>query len=622
MDKRFLQTMVICFAISIIYMDWITPERTVTNVPPSGVQQPAPVPTPGDAVSDLVVDADPGDQEVVPEVVIEEQMVLLANPLLEVQITNRGAALLSAVLPVYGEDIADDAPLELISPDVHSGRALEVQVQTTDEDLAQKLWEVIDSSPAGVTFRTQLTGGRAVVRSYQLPTDGYELFTSITFEGQWPVATDVRYEILGAERIRYDVSGRMAAYPNQWVTASRNRDGSIGDVDHRAVEAVETGEVRRDGIAWVGLESNYFAQVIRPLSTEATPAPSLAMLAYGARPGENTEHFQRLADGDGIQAPLQGWPMRVGFRRKVETGTPHQYAVFLGPKSPMVLEGHASWDAMRLIDYGFFGWLVRPFLWLLRTFDGFVGSWGLSIILLTFCIRGVLHPVNKRNQRQMQIQQQGMARLKPQMEEIKERYKNDAPQQQRKIQELFKSEGVNPAAMFGGCLFIFLQLPIWLALINTFTIAIELRQASFLWVDDLTSPDMLAQMPFSLPILGNWFNLLPILYVIVTLVNQKMMPQSDDPQVQMQQKMMAFMMVAFGFIFYSFAAGLMVYFITSALVGIIEQKMIRRDLRAAGILPTPGVSTDSGPAPGPGTGKSAAPPRGPARPGSGKVKNR
>ncbi|HIA27839.1 MAG TPA: hypothetical protein EYN79_06935, partial [Planctomycetes bacterium] len=270
MDKRFLQTMVICFAISIIYMDWITPDRPVTSVPPAAVNQPPPVTPPDGVGSDLVVGAATGDQEVVPEVVIEEQLVLLANPLLEVQITNRGASILSAVLPRYGEEISDEAPpLELIAPDLQSGRALEVQVQTAGEDLAQKLWEVVESSRHGVTFRTQIQGGRAVVRSYQLPADGYELITTITFEGKWPVATDVRYEILGAKRIRYDVLGRAAAYPNQWVTASRNRDGSIDEVDHRAVEAVETGEVRRDGIAWVGLESNYFAQVIRPLSTEA-----------------------------------------------------------------------------------------------------------------------------------------------------------------------------------------------------------------------------------------------------------------------------------------------------------------------------------------------------------------
>ena len=132
----------------------------------------------------------------------------------------------------------------------------------------------------------------------------------------------------------------------------------------------------------------------------------------------------------------------------------------------------------------------------------------------------------------MQVQQQGMARIKPQMDEIRDRYKNDPTTMHRKTQELFKKEGVNPAAMFGGCLFIFLQLPIWIALINTFSIAIELRQTAFLWIEDLTRPDMLFQMPFSIPLLGDWFNLLPLVYVVVTLINQRMMPKSEDPQAQ------------------------------------------------------------------------------------------
>jgi YidC/Oxa1 family membrane protein insertase len=314
--------------------------------------------------------------------------------------------------------------------------------------------------------------------------------------------------------------------------------------------------------------------------------------------------FNQYAD-DG----LQGWPLRVGFNRRIDLQQDHEYAVFLGPKDPEVLAQNASWDAIQLIDYGFFGWLCRPFLALLRFFDSFLGSWGLAIIALTFVIRAVLHPVNKRNQRQMQVQQQGMARIKPQMDEIRERYKNDPTTMHRKTQELFKQEGVNPAAMFGGCLFIFLQLPIWIALINTFSVAIELRQTAFLWIDDLTQPDMLFQMPFALPLLGDWFNLLPLIYVVVTLVNQRMMPKSEDPQMQAQQKMMTFMMIAFGFIFYSFASGLLIYFIVSALVGIAEQKLIRKELAAAGITPgAPQVAVPSGPA-------TPAAPKGPGRPG-------
>ncbi|MDE0960408.1 MAG: membrane protein insertase YidC [Planctomycetota bacterium] len=618
MDKRFLQTMLICFAISFIYMDWIRPPSPQPSPSPETVasnpQQPAAVisgaPASGASASD---DAGISPAPVSDEP-LEEQLFSLSNEELELEISNRGAVLTRAILPAYREEVGSEDPLQLISQDLLSGNALELQVPSLGVDLGQRVWQVVESTDNSVTFRTDLAAGRGVVRHYSLPDDGYELFTSVTFEGDWPVATDIRYELLGAKRIRYDVSGRAASYPNQWVVAPRNRQGQIGEVEHLEVEAVESGEIRKDGIAWAGLESNYFAQVIRPLAaTQDSPAPSLALLAYGVRPGERTAEFEDLASVGIAGRPLQGWPLQVGYRRKIEPATLHEYAVFLGPKSPIVLDQHEDWGATELIDYGFFGWLVSPFLWLLRTFDGLVGSWGLSIVLLTFCIRGVLHPVNKKNQRQMQIQQQGMARLKPQMDEIKERYKNDAPKQQRKIQELFKSEGVNPAAMFGGCLFIFLQLPIWLALINTFTIAIELRQASFLWIDDLTRPDMLAMMPFSLPFLGNYFNILPILYVIVTLVNQKMMPQSEDPQAQAQQKMMSFMMIAFGFIFYSFAAGLMIYFITSALIGIFEQKMIRRDLRAAGILPAQGATREiSGP------GGSTQPSPGPAGPGGSK----
>ena len=623
MDKRFLLTIVLCFAISVIYMDWITPPPEPRPPVPIGensgfVPQVQPIDQrPGDSqVVSVPVDT---DADSVP--VVEEKEFFLRNSVLEVQLTNRGASLVRASLPTYQEEFQGEKALELISPELQSGSALLVRLPSSGIDLVDRIWEVGESGAGSVSFSTDLGAGRSVVRRYYLPKDGYELMVSVLFDGVWSAATDVHYEILGAKRIRFDASGRAAAFPNQWISAPHLGGGAIGDLDRDAAEAIETGEIRKEGVAWGALESNYFAQVIRPLPSSGGQLSSFGLLVLGARPGERETEFAALQD-----AGYQGWPMRVGFRRKVEPGVPHEYAVFLGPKDPGVLDQHASWDAISLIDYGFFGWLVRPFLWLLRLFDSFVGSWGIAIVLLTFCIRGVLHPINKKNMRQMQVQQQGMARLKPQMEEIKERYKNDPPAQHRKMQELFKSEGVNPAAMFGGCLFILLQLPVWLALIQTFTIAIELRQTSFLWVDDLTRPDMLFHMPFSLPFLGDWFNLLPILYVIISIVNQRMMPKSDDPQAQMQQKMMSFMLIAFGFIFYSFASGLMVYFITSALVGIAEQKLIRRDLRAAGIMPTPseskGTGTDNknpGPAkPGPsGAGNS-----GPARPGQGKVRSR
>lgn len=631
MDKRTFQALLVCFAISILYLNWIVPPPENQEASNPVVSNPVVSETTvgGQATGDssTIPILSPGSVDSLPNTTAQAvtevsalkagsntfpvRSVSLSNADLELKFSSQGAILTEALLMGYHESVDDELPLPVISPKLKSQGALGLRVSSLNLDLTQRNWEVLEQTDDSVSFRTQISADQFVIHHCSIhPKEGFEISSRVSFGGAWPAGTELYYEILGAERIRFDASGRAASYPNQWVHAQRNKDGSIMEAVHSGVEALESGEVTKTKVAWGGLESNYFAQVIRV--EDGLEFPTANLIVKGVEPGVNESLYDQYSD-EGIQ----GWPMRVGFRRMIDPRSEHEYAFFVGPKDPEVLEADAnqSWDAIQLIDYGFFGWLCRPFLWLLRISESVLGSWGLAIIFLTFCIRAVLHPVNKRNQRQMQVQQQGMARIKPQMDEIRERYKSDPTTQHRKTQELFKQEGVNPAAMFGGCLFIFMQLPIWIALINTFSVAIELRQTGFLWIDDLTQPDMLFQMPFALPLLGQWFNLLPLVYVVVTLVNQRMMPKSDDPQVQAQQKMMTFMMMAFGFIFYSFASGLLIYFIISALVGIVEQKMIRKELAAAGIGPgaAPVAASQGASSPGP-----AGPGKGPGRPGRGK----
>jgi YidC/Oxa1 family membrane protein insertase len=150
------------------------------------------------------------------------------------------------------------------------------------------------------------------------------------------------------------------------------------------------------------------------------------------------------------------------------------------------------------------------------------------------------------------------------------------------MQRLFKEHGLNPAQQMGGCLILFLQLPIWYALYSTLQYALGLRQAGFLYIEDLTRADQLFHIGLHLPWLGDffeWFNLLPILYVILTVVNQSLQPKPDDPQMRAQFRMMTFMLVFFGFIFYNFPAGFMLYIMTSSALGIIESKIIKAELR-------------------------------------------
>lgn len=574
MDRRFLLTIVICFAVSMLYMQMIAPEPRTGQIPPVPRENPGsfaerPAVVTGETPQDVNVEtiSDPVEQ-------FPERVVHLRNRLIDVAVSTVGAAIESVTLEDYQESIEDDSPLKLIGPELESGPAMTLAVSGEPQSRFSIPWQVIEEDLGSglLVMKLTLGGNRSVIRSYHLPADGYQVTTSVRFEGDWPEGRRPYYRILGASRLRVDPGSR---YPNQWLWASRMGSGGVAEVEHESLDVLPGGEEIKPTSVWGAIESNYFAQVVRAEGSDEASFDG-KLLVVGEKTKESEARWNTFREQG-----LQGWPLRVGFQRPVNPGREDSYQLFVGPKDPEVLAQYSAFKYGELIDYGMLGWIVRFFLFLMRAVESWTASWGIAIIGLTFLVRAVLHPMNRKNQRTMQQQQKKMAVIKPQMEEIKKEYKNDPVKQNKMMQQLFKENDVNPAAMFGGCLMIFWQLPIWIALINTFTVAIELRQAGFLYIEDLTRPDQLLELPFTMPLLGSWFNLLPLLYVIVTLVNQRMMPQSDDPQMKAQQRMMTFMMVAFGFIFYTFASGLLLYFLTSATIGIFEQRLIRRDVNNA-----------------------------------------
>jgi len=582
-EKRFIVFILFCAFFIPAYMNLFMPPvekpsnptpgepaSLATALPGAGpAGDPAPVAPARDAGSTTASTAAPTsapepepDFEAVTRTLVSEQLRLTVDSL--------GASVRSVELVQYREEDGE-AVLSLLGPQLASERALLVDLVggAIEADLQDTHWELIEEREGELlVFRHPLPGGRAVVKELRLPRGGFELEVGVRFEGEFPKGTDVPYRLLGPERIRHDVSGYRS---NARVVGIQNARGEFNATDHEAVGLLAQG-VRfvQEPALWIGLESNYFACVVRPIERAA------GALSRAVEVG--------IADASqggvvgGRDTALQKYPFRVGFQTPIRSGETDRYRVFLGPKDPDVLRSFEAVGYLELIDYGALGLLVRLFLFLLRTFEALVSSWGVAIILLTVVVKAFLHPINKKNQRGMQRQQKKMARVQPQMKALREKHKNDPLKANQEIQKLFREHGINPAQMAGGCLMLFLQLPIWIGLLSTFRIAIELRQAPFLYIADLTAPDRLGELPFALPFLGSDFNLLPILYVIVTLVNQRMMPKSDDPNMRQQQKMMTFMMVAFGFIFYSFASGLLLYFLTSATLGLVEQKIIRAEL--------------------------------------------
>jgi len=165
-----------------------------------------------------------------------------------------------------------------------------------------------------------------------------------------------------------------------------------------------------------------------------------------------------------------------------------------------------------------------------------------------------------------------MQALQPEIAALKEKYGSDKEKMARAQMELFRKHSYNPAA---GCLPVFLQLPIFMGLYQALNHAVDLRMAGFLWIDNLAAPDALFKMPFSVPFLGQQFNLLPLITIILFVVQQKMfMPPPANDEQAMQQKMMNFMMIFMGVMFYKVPAGLCVYFIASSLWGMGERKLL------------------------------------------------
>ncbi len=397
------------------------------------------------------------------------------------------------------------------------------------------------------------------------------------------------------------------------------------DTDPLIATRVAAGD-QPEEVAFFGVAAKYFATIVVPLDVaemDALPAPGSAEgLPFVATPPARSQ----LAYGRGFldSARAVNAPDPLKREALIEKGTPekeakedteranvaafgqvneieipagrrvvHRYLVYVGPKDDRVLDTYTGLGLEQILDLGWFGTLSRIFVSLLRGIYSILGSYGIGIIILTIGVRAMIHPLSRMTQRS----QKKMQKLAPQMAEIKEKYKGKTGREsmtkmQAEMTGLYAQHGMTPLS---GCLpflTIFFQLPVFLGLYNGLNYAFELRQKSFLYIDDLSAPDALFDLGFELPFLGSdTFNLLPILMLVVMLVQQKLTPKPTDPQQQQVMKMMSFFLLFLVFIFYTVPSGLVLYFLTSSLIGIGESQYIRRKMAAEedaeGGAPTP-----------------------------------
>ncbi|RYY44085.1 MAG: membrane protein insertase YidC [Sphingomonadales bacterium] len=328
--------------------------------------------------------------------------------------------------------------------------------------------------------------------------------------------------------------------------------GGNADYDIDYSELAEDGPANPQGkVGWTGFTDIYWLSALVPQAGSQATA--------GFRSLGNT-----LYRADLLYAPVTLAPGTA-----VSRGT----QLFAGAKESRILEKYETVGVPQLtyaIDWGWFGWFVRPFLWLLQQLFHLVGNFGLAIICMTIIVRAALFPIAQKGFASMAA----MKAIQPRMKELQTKYKDDKVRQQQEMQKLFQSEGVNPLA---GCLPMLLQAPILYALYKVFVLAIDMRHQPFvLWLKDLSAPDpahilnLFGLLPFTPPSFLA-IGVLALLLGVTMWLTFKLNPAPADP---VQQQMFAIMPWVLMFVMAPFAAGLLLYWITSNVLTIAQQKYL------------------------------------------------
>jgi YidC/Oxa1 family membrane protein insertase len=343
-----------------------------------------------------------------------------------------------------------------------------------------------------------------------------------------PITGDAYFQL---QRADFKPAGEARFLPVFTGPAVYSEEGKLQKISFSDVEKNKANFVQKAKDGWVGMLQHYF------------------VAAWLPKAGEERENYMHPLPNNQYSA---GVVVALPTIAPGATGTTSM-ALYAGPAQTS-LESLAPGLGLS-VDYGMMTPIAKPMFLLLKTLHGWVGNWGVAIILLTLLVKLVLFPVSAAGFRSMAK----MRVVAPKLAKIKEQYADDRERQHKAMMELYKTEKINPV---GGCLPILVQMPIFLSLYDSILSSVELRHAPFVgWIADLSSPDP-------------WF-VLPALMAGTMLLQTKLNPAPADP---MQAKIMQTMPIVFGVMFFFFPAGLVLYSVVNSGLSILQQWVITRSL--------------------------------------------
>lgn len=446
-------------------------------------------------------------------------------------------------------------------------------------EVAELVYEVKQFDDTHIVFETT-QNYRRITKTFSIDNEApYSINVAVKIEGDsrglWMTS--------GVPEVEW-ISGAPAPVLKYRIT--RNQKSVVEQIDLPK----DATTVTTSSLDWICNSNGFLGLILDPL-VEKDPGYRVQFV-----PGQSAPSRLVEIDQENNRFPIQSLPGYTTLLPIKATGGTTNFRIFAGPFAEGILktvdkkysDPETGYNPDYIACQSFHGWFAfisEPFakflLILMRFFHYLTGSWAFSIVLLTVALRVMLYPLNAWSSKSMIRMQQ----IAPDVTAIQEKYKKDPKKAQIEVMNLYRERGVNPIS---GCLPLLIQMPFLIGMFDLLKSTFELRGASFIpgWIDDLSAPDVLFSWNTSIMFIGNQFHLLPILLGVVMFVQQRFMSsQPVDPanmtEQQRQQRMMGTIMsLVFMLMFYNFPSGLNIYWLSSMLLGMLQQWWTVKTMKA------------------------------------------
>ena len=477
--------------------------------------------------------------------------IALENEVLSFIFSNKGGQITTAYLKGYTNYLGE--PLNLVADNQSinfnfstlDGRNL----NTADLYFTPELTEV--NQEKVLTLKAALNENQWIAFRYALSPNDFMVDFSILSSGMQGIINQNKPQNLSWD-LKALRNSRSVEYENRYTELTYGYEGdkvnelSIAGEDEEQVEDVQ----------WIGYKQHFFNSIL-------IPAAGIEKVDLSSESLVESE--------DKTQLYTKSYHSLIPLKSNGELA--HSFQWYFGPSEYKTL---AQYDLgiEKSINFGWgiFGWINKSIFIPLFGFLSSFLPFGIAIIIMTIIVRLAMSPVTYKSY----VSQIKMKVLKPEVDEITKKYKDDAVKRQQETMALYNKAGANPMS---GCLPALLQLPVFYALFSFFPVAFALRQKSFLWADDLSSYDSVYELPFNIPFYGDHISLFPILasvaiffYTMMTMGQQQATQQPGMPNMKFIMYLMPLMML---FFFNNYASGLSLYYFISNLLTIVLMLVIK-----------------------------------------------